>query len=317
MSAAALVVASSVPAIALAVIATAVSVLALAGSAARRGLADDPSTAPHRKLQDRPVPAVGGAAILVGLLVAGASRGALVPGGAIGSALLLAFALGFTDDRTPGGLPPFGLLLGQSIVAAALLASGWRVCGGDSTLAVAASFFAAVLALNCVNSFDNADGAATALGILGLSAGSPLLAAPLLGFLPFNLWLRRGKSPVAYLGNSGSHVLGVLMLLDPIGRAALLLPLLDLARLSFTRLAVGSRPWVGDRRHLAHRLQRAGFEPSIVVLALLAVAAPAVIGALCARDSLGGPSDPRLLAIGLAMSAALFAVAVFLTPRVD
>jgi UDP-N-acetylmuramyl pentapeptide phosphotransferase/UDP-N-acetylglucosamine-1-phosphate transferase len=154
-------------------------VIALRVVAVRVGLADDPSAAPARTLQARPVPTVGGAAILIGLCAVEASSPTLVTGSGAWIALLVAFSLGVTDDRARGGLSPWALLLGQSIVAATLLASGWRICGGHPALALSASGLAVLVALNGVNAFDNADGAATSLGILGLSFGSILLAAPI------------------------------------------------------------------------------------------------------------------------------------------
>jgi UDP-N-acetylmuramyl pentapeptide phosphotransferase/UDP-N-acetylglucosamine-1-phosphate transferase len=263
------------------------------------------------------VPAVGGAGILVGLgaIEAWTRLPALGPGAWV--ALLLAFGLGLCDDRIRGGLPPIALLLGQAIVALALVASGWRVYGGEPVEALAASVLAVLVAVNAVNTFDNADGAATAIGILGFSFGSFLFAAPLLGFLPWNLLSRPlrpgGPVPVAYLGNSGSQVLGVLLLLDPIGRAALLLPLLDLVRLSFVRFAAGSRPWIGDRRHLAHRLQKAGCSRALVVIALVAIAAPFVLGAAASRAQ----GTAASLALGASCSILLFGAAVRLSPRIE
>jgi UDP-N-acetylmuramyl pentapeptide phosphotransferase/UDP-N-acetylglucosamine-1-phosphate transferase len=270
--------------------------------AARVGFADDPSAAPDRKRQTRPVPAVGGIAILAGLLVVRALPSSAWVG--VG----LAFLVGAIDDRRKGGLPPAALILGQLVVAAGLVASGWRICAGAPLLAVAASAFAVVLAINALNTFDNADGAASALGVLGLGAGSPLLAAPLAGFLPWNLVAGGGTRPAAYLGNSGSFVVGVLLLLDPIGRYALLLPLLDLARLAFVRVSKGSRPWIGDRRHLAHRLQAKGLATLPVVFVLTALAAPAVVGA-----KIGG-NAPLL---GALASVALALAAVLLTPALE
>jgi UDP-N-acetylmuramyl pentapeptide phosphotransferase/UDP-N-acetylglucosamine-1-phosphate transferase len=127
--------------------------------------------------------------------------------------------------------------------------------------------------------------------------------------------------PIAYLGNSGSHLLGALLVLDPIGRFALLLPALDLVRLSLVRLAAGSRPWVGDRRHLAHRLQRAGLSRVLVALILIAIAAPGVLGAAASRtvseettaSVLVGPA----LWIGLLVSFLLFVAVVRFTPRIE
>jgi UDP-GlcNAc:undecaprenyl-phosphate GlcNAc-1-phosphate transferase len=272
-----------------------------ARAASRAGFVDDAAVRPDRKLQDRPVPAVGGFAILAGLAVAQAVPVRLWLG------LGAAFLLGTLDDRRRGGLAPALLLAGQALVAASLIAVGWRISGGPPALAAAASFLAVLAAVNAVNTFDNADGAAASIGILGLSAGAPVLAAPLVGFLPWNLAGNRASKPVAYLGNAGSHVLGVLLLLDPIARFALALPLVDLARLAVVRLRAGSRPWIGDRRHLAHRLQRAGLPTVAVAIVLLVLAAPAVAGVLL---------GPVAAVLGVLGTSLLFAAAVFATRRV-
>jgi len=276
--------------------------------AARAGLADDPAAAPHRKLQPGPVPAVGGIAILVGLLVLDWTGGIELLSPGILAALLLAFLLGLVDDRRRGGLSPLALLLGQSVAAIVLVASGWRVCGGEPWLAAVASFAAVLVAVNALNTFDNADGAATSLGIVGFSVGAPLLAAPLVGFLPWNLLGNRDARPRAYLGNSGSHLLGVLLVLDPVARLALCLPLLDLLRLVILRAAAGGRPWLGDRRHLAHRLQKAGLGSFLVAAILALVGAPVVV--------LGTDGRQDLL-LGFVLTCALFVAAVRFTPSIE
>jgi UDP-N-acetylmuramyl pentapeptide phosphotransferase/UDP-N-acetylglucosamine-1-phosphate transferase len=299
-------------AMAFTVAATGGATIALSQLAARSGLADDPAAAPERKLQPHAVPAIGGGALLVGLCAASAAVGAMVPDIALWPALALAFAVGLVDDRKRGGLAPSRMLLGQSIVAAALVTSGWRLLPGDSLLLVGMSFLAPIVAMNAINTLDTADGAASSLGILGLAAGAPLAAAPLLGFLPVNLWLRRDRAPLVYLGNSGSHLLGILVLSDPIARAALVLPLHDLARLAVVRARAGKPPWKGDRQHLAHRLQDLGVAPTMVVVVLLAIAAPSVIGAR-ASAAAGGAVLPLL--VGSAATAVVFGIAVFATAK--
>lgn len=296
-------------ALAFALAATAGATAALVGIAERRGFSDDPSFAPDRKLQPRGISPVGGAAVFLGLVAASAATGEWVPAAPVWAALALALAVGFVDDRTPGGLKPAWLLAGQSIVAAAMVMAGWRLGEDASPLVLIASFVAVIAAMNAINTFDNADGAASSLGILGLATGSPFAAASLLGFLPFNLWLRRDHAPLAYLGNSGSHLLGVLLIADPVARAALVLPLLDLARLAVVRRRAGVPGWKGDRRHLAHRLQKAGLPPTIVVVLLLAIAVPSVLGA---RVSLAEGRWLPLLA-GIALTTAAFTITILST----
>jgi len=255
-----------------------------------------------RKLQARPVPAIGGLVVLVGLvgtwgtlaLVGGhwdASIAPWIDPRAGAASLVLAFAAGALDDRVRGGLRARSKLALQGLAAlpAAVSLTAYRLGEGSSlelALALGAALIAgALVAQNAFNTFDNADGATTALGVLALAFHAPVFAGPLVGFLPWNLNARTrsrgqaadaGATPTAYLGDGGSHLLGMLILLVPAAWPALALPLADLARLAVRRWRVGSRPWIGDRRHLAHRLAHAGLGRIAVCAALLTVALPAV-----------------------------------------
>ena len=91
------------------------------------------------------------------------------------------------------------------------------------------------------------------------------------------LWLRRRGDPRAYLGDSGSHLLGMMLLLTPAAWPLFLLPLLDLARVAAVRLREGRPIWSADRLHLAHRLQAAGLAPTAVVAVLVGIALPALL----------------------------------------
>ncbi len=235
----------------------------------------------ERKLQGRPVPVVGGAAILIGLLALG-----LGEGGALGAPvyldhasglmfegtsawppLLAAFFLGLVDDLLPGGLRPALKVAGQAGVGVAV---AFAVFPGE-TAHLLVCLVLVPLALNVWNTFDNADGAATGVGAVALlSVGSPA-AGPLLGFLGWNLRGRVGAA--AYLGDSGSHLIGCLVLLHPGAWPLMALPAMDLMRVSVLRVRRGQAPWQGDRRHLAHRLQERGLPPLAVALCLWGVAA--------------------------------------------
>jgi len=263
----------------------------------------------ERKPRTRPVALVGGAALLFGLiafsLAAPPGGGHRLPWMALGGA----FLLGLGDDLKRGGFPPLAKFMGQIGVGVLLaLEPGleWqeRILRG----------VLCVVAQNAVNTFDNADGASTSLGLLAC-APHPGARAALLAFLPFNLLLGRGSGPrrvpLAYLGDSGSHLLGVLFAWLPGAEIALLLPLLDLGRLVVVRWRAGQAPWLGDRRHLAHRLEAAGLSPVGVALALVVIAAPpfltpGLLGASLTPDS--------ALALGVLASLALFSAAVVWTP---
>ena len=247
------------------------------------GWQDAPSAAEReRKLQAAPVPVVGGASILFGLIAAGLvgdggplgqpvfvdpHTGVRVEGATVWPPLLTAFLLGLVDDLRPGGLSAGLKVSGQVLVGAVV---GLCAFPGDF-VALAACLVVVPLSLNIWNTFDNADGAATGVGAVCLySVGSPAFG-PLLGFLPWNLRGRRGAA--AYLGDSGSHLLGCLVILHPAAWPLMALPAMDLLRVSYLRLRAGQAPWEGDRRHLAHRLQAQGRSPLCVALCLSGVAA--------------------------------------------
>lgn len=197
-------------------------------------------------------------------------------------ALATAFAVGCIDDGLEDGLSPGFKLLGQTasgVVLAAPLLFG-AASGADGIGVGLLLVFAAVFALNVVNTFDNSDGAALSVGVLGLAWSATPFAATLAVLLPFNLRADRGRGwgRKAILGDSGSHALGMLILITPLAWPALLLPALDLAHVCLVRVRLGRAPWEGDRRHLAHRLASAGLDGSRLVLSLSAIAAPAALG---------------------------------------
>ncbi|MBI5362196.1 MAG: undecaprenyl/decaprenyl-phosphate alpha-N-acetylglucosaminyl 1-phosphate transferase [Planctomycetes bacterium] len=287
-------------------------------------IVDDGSDAPERKTQRVPVPLVGGLALFIALVMTAVQEidaDVLWLGGAHRVSVWSAYALlgsvlvGLTDDVAKSGLRPGVKFAAQLVLALLCARHAVEARGSDALVDGGTTFALVLLAMNAFNTFDNADGCATSLAALGLGAVAPMLAAPLLGFLPFNLWLRRkapdgSTTPLAYLGDAGSHLLGVLVALVPGAWPVLALPLLDLARLSVVRWRRGSRPWIGDRRHLAHRLQAAGLRPTTVVLALLAVAAPSVLGGAFADRA------AWVLPAGLGATLLLFLGALRVTPDV-
>jgi UDP-GlcNAc:undecaprenyl-phosphate GlcNAc-1-phosphate transferase len=276
-----------------------------------------------RKTQREPLPLVGGPAIALGLLAAwalgaraGAGLAAWLPGLAVpwvGPGLAAAFLLGLVDDLRPRGLGAAAKLAGQALCGALL---AWPLLIGGQPLIGLALVGGTLVALNALNTYDNADGAAGALALLALAPTLPAGAAAVAGFLPFNVRRADGRAlagrlPRAILGDAGSHLLGMLVLVTPAAWPVLALPLLDLARVSVERLRAGSRPWRGDRRHLAHRLERRGLPPARVALLLAVVALPSAGLPHAALAPL--PAAPWLLGVGA--TAALFVLAVALTRR--
>ncbi|MFT5289974.1 MAG: UDP-N-acetylmuramyl pentapeptide phosphotransferase/UDP-N-acetylglucosamine-1-phosphate transferase [Planctomycetota bacterium] len=289
----------------------------LARLALIQGLGDAPSgNTKGRKPQRTPVPFVGGTALLAALVVAAVTFGDAqlidplgwfgVAGEAPGlgrsllwASLLGAFGVGLLDDLLPEGLAPLPKVCGQllaSVPFAFLCAqsfgpgvaqwSGLPGVGAAIAAALVASFLVLV-AMNVVNTFDNFDGALAGVGAVGFLMAAPALAAGLAGFLPWNLNAEplgskqqrdAGACPSSYLGDSGSHLLGFLALIHPLAWGLLLVPTLDISRLSLLRWRTGSAPWVGDSRHLAQDLGRRGWSRRQVALVLALAALPASLG---------------------------------------
>jgi UDP-N-acetylmuramyl pentapeptide phosphotransferase/UDP-N-acetylglucosamine-1-phosphate transferase len=293
------------------------------------GWVDDGSDAPERKLQRTGVPLVGGPALLVAAFVllfgswderwavTDPPRGwsfELIP---FLAGLLAAFLTGFVDDVRERGLSAGAKLVGQC-VAAAFLALGVLVHGDAASFGERVLVFAlAVAAQNVANAFDHADGALSSVAFAGLAAAGASLAGALLAFLPFNLIRKRADGPpLAYLGDSGSHLIGLLLLASAWGWAALTLPALDLARVVVERARAGVPIWRGDRRHLAQRLQAGGRPPLARVVLVLLCAAPAF--AALALASRAGFTFGTALGLGAAGTAlALVVVLRFHPPAAD
>lgn len=268
-----------------------------------------------RKRQRRAVPAVGGLALALVLLPGGAlleaspvAWGAVLPGEGVRALVLAAvLVVGALDDRRP--LAPGPKSLAQLAALAPLAVASEHPGAGLALLALG------FLALNVLNTFDNADGALALTSALGFAAVSLPVSAALLGFLPLNLDAARAanrasRAPTAYLGDAGAFLLATLVLWRPEAAGILWLPFLDLARLTWVRWRAGSRPWLGDRRHLAHRLEARGVSRPATAVLLAAIGLPAML-AVPAASATGRPD---LCAAGLGLTALLFGVALWRAP---
>jgi UDP-N-acetylmuramyl pentapeptide phosphotransferase/UDP-N-acetylglucosamine-1-phosphate transferase len=260
-----------------------------------------------------------------------AEHGDLRPAVATVLAVAIAFATGFVDDWRASGLAARQKLYGQALAGLAF-ALPWLAAGEARSIALGIALaFLAVCAQNALNAFDHADGMAAGTGALGLLAPSPFVAASLLGFLCWNVGSsRRRRGPVAYLGDAGSHALGILLLALPAAWPALFVPALDLARVAWVRWRRGLSPLRGDRRHWAHRQQGAGTDGWSLALLCLAVELPVVVGwqwMLFGSDRLAGagrvsPFDWTALdwsapALGAALTLALYVLTLRRTPPCD
>jgi UDP-GlcNAc:undecaprenyl-phosphate GlcNAc-1-phosphate transferase len=189
-----------------------------------------------RKIHDRPVPYLGGFAILAGLLTGflltalfsdypGPNTEALRTAGfVLGAVLIVLF--GFVDDRR--GMSPRNKLLAQVLVALIVLGCGTRVevirnpFNGLLELGWLSwplTIFWIVGIINALNLIDGLDGlaggisliAAASFAVIGMTkgqAGDVLIAVIIMGatigFLPWNFHPAR-----MFLGDSGSQLLGL------------------------------------------------------------------------------------------------------------
>jgi UDP-GlcNAc:undecaprenyl-phosphate/decaprenyl-phosphate GlcNAc-1-phosphate transferase len=213
--------------------------------------------------------------------------------------------VGCLDDKYE--LRPSVKFGGQLLIAGLVAASGARI-----TLFVPNPVFHYAITilwfLTCINAFnfmDNMNGLCAGLGAIGAGYFAVLAAADgqylvasialltfgaLLGFLPYNF-----PRAVAFLGDSGSHLIGYLLAvlailphfytsLNPRKWAVLIpllvlaVPLLDLVWVVLLRTLNGQPFYIGDTNHLSHRLVRRGMTRRQAVLAIWGLAA--VLGAL-------------------------------------
>jgi UDP-GlcNAc:undecaprenyl-phosphate GlcNAc-1-phosphate transferase len=249
-------------------------------------------------------PLTGGFGLLAGFLVAlaVAAQGGQVDHRLRGVALAGAAAsvLGLCDDERWIG--PRTKFAGQLAIAAGT-ASIIRPTWLPAAAAVPLGTFVLVAAMNSFNFLDNIDGlaagtAAIAAGTLALTSffvSEPAtvrilacaVAGTCIGFLPLNY--RRGRPAAVFMGDSGAHLLGLLvgacaLLASPGGAGGvsatvvaplliLALPILDTSLVIVVRLAERRPVWRGGRDHLSHRLVYVGLGEHQAVAALLLLAA--------------------------------------------
>lgn len=279
-------------------------------------LIDEPG---HRKIHDAPVALSGGLAILSGLVIAvlvawflslsawansNFSRAITEQfplyaprlfAAAIGAAAMT--GLGLLDDRFE--LRPLAKFLGQSVIAAGVTLAGIRFPGLESVPApeFLLTMFWLLTVANAFNFTDNMNGLCAGLGLiaagfiaaLAITNGEPLpalvgvaLAGAIAGFLPSNY-----PKATAFLGDSGSHLLGFILAtlvlepavwkqtrahlpaIDRIGPPLLLaVPLLDLCWVTVLRIVNGRPFYIGDNNHLSHQLARRGLPRATAVATL-------------------------------------------------
>ena len=272
----------------------------------RQGVLTYPN--PNRWHQN-PRPQLGGvgmyAAVLVSLL---AGHLFLAPGLHLPWGLLLGssvvFLLGVYDDLK--GASPQVKLLGQILAATVVVFFGYKTDFftpkvGNPLLAqipnVLLTFIWLVGITNAINLLDNMDGLASGLSLIAAgflsfffwrSANAVLLpvsiavAGAALGFLLYNF-----PPASIFMGDSGSMFLGFTLASLAIARQPqasnifalvgvptllFLLPILDTALVTFTRLLRGQSPAQGGRDHTSHRLVAFGLSERQVLFVFFAFA---------------------------------------------
>ena len=273
---------------------------AAAGLARRLGVLDRPS---DRKQHIEATPYLGGAALALGLVVAGVVLGSTARQATVIAACgLVVFGLGLYDDLR--GLGPIPKLSIEAAVAVALWAGGVRagffgVPAIDLVLTVAW----VVAITNAVNLTDNMDGLASGIAAIASFAyfaiaapqGDYLVAAFAAGLAGASVGFLRHNFPPAriFLGDAGSLLLGFLLaslglLLDldvsndflRIGVQVLILgvPVLDTALVVVTRRRAGRPITEGGTDHASHRLAALGLSGREI--ALVAYSAQIVCSAI-------------------------------------
>ena len=256
----------------------------------------------ERDLHERPVPGLGGLAILAAVLVAAVF---FMPAGEqtrgiIGGAIAITI-VGAIDDIRPGGLHPAVKLAGQFAAAAIPVLSEVRV--ENMTLPFIEPIYLGdwgypltlvgiVAVMNVVNFTDGADGlaagvctiAAATFAIIALSLDridAGILAALTAGAAIGFLWHNFHPASI-FMGDAGSNLLGLLLacvaiqgVLKTAAVVALFFPLLILAVPALDATFVVAkrikyrRPvYSADRWHFHHRFANIGFSQRRTVLYL-------------------------------------------------
>lgn len=241
----------------------------------------------------QPTPTLGGVGVFSAFMVTLLASRLLPDGGHIGSdwaflsGAVIVFLLGLYDEFRP--VPPSAKLVGQILAAALVILLGYTSAFFTPKIPntliaqipnILLTFVWLVGITNAINLLDNMDGLAG--GIAFITAGvlsyffwrtgdnsllvvSLALAGSVLGFLVFNFPPAR-----IFMGDSGSLFLGFTLatlaivhqkqqasdVLAVLGVPTLLflLPILDTALVTFTRLLRGQSPMQGGRDHTSHRL---------------------------------------------------------------
>ena len=288
-----------------------------ASVAGRLGLVDEPGPL---KVHARPVPYLGGVAVLVA--IAGPTLGArpslLVP-------LALACALGLADDATD--LPPALRLAAETGIG---VSAAFAVGHHDAARVVLGVVVVLVL-VNAMNLLDGLDGlaagvtlaSATGFYIVLTGADATLalvLAGAVAGFLVWNAPPAR-----VYLGDAGSYLIGTALAMlflaatlhpaEVVSGAFLFLgvPVADMVVAVVRRLRARQPLLRGDRGHVYDQLVDRGLSAPAAVMAC--VAAQGVLTAAGVGIALLPGATAVVVTVMTVATVGLLAIVVFTSPR--
>ncbi|MCL1989159.1 MAG: undecaprenyl/decaprenyl-phosphate alpha-N-acetylglucosaminyl 1-phosphate transferase [Firmicutes bacterium] len=259
-----------------------------------------------RDMHNKPMPRMGGVAIVLGFILTTAIMAALIPyfrtmefvGLTIGGIIIV--IMGILDDII--GLKSLTKLFIQIIVAIIIVAFGirieilvWPFTTYLDEISIPVTIFWIVGMTNAVNLIDGLDGLAAGVSSIGalclmvlcILSGSPLavvlsatLAGSCIGFLPRNF-----NPAEVFMGDTGSLFIGYVLAVSSVLGVfkgytllailvvffALCLPIFDTVFAFFRRLYKGrsATAWMeADRGHMHHRLIDAGFSQIQAVVLL-------------------------------------------------
>jgi len=292
------------------------------------GAVDQPSA---RRINDHPVPRMGGISIFCGLMLSllfFAKLTLQVRGIMLGAVIIS--VMGGLDDIYD--LPPWAKFLAQFVAAFIAIRCGVVVDAVTNWLGFGESVFVGrvlsylmtalwiVYCTNAVNFIDGLDGlavgmttiSAATLFFISLRVADPNISVILicligacLGFLPFN-W----NPAKIFMGDVGSQMLGfVLSTVSVIGLfkmhalvtmlipvLAMAVPIADTAFAIIRRLRKGQSPFKADRGHFHHRLLDLGLTQKQVVLFLYSIA---IVLGLFAYLMVGSTRKIKIIIIGV------------------
>lgn len=248
-----------------------------------------------------------------------AFRGILVGG-------VLVLLVGLTDDLKYRGIHYTAKFTGELLAVAAVMAYDIRIAFvSPEWLSAALTVLWVVGMTNAVNLIDVMDGLAAGIGavaalsffVIGIFNDGPVLinyvslalAGGCLGFLPYNLSVRRR----IFMGDTGALFIGLTLAIialgsrytaqNPYGVIAPLLvlavPIYDTVLISVLRMRRGHSPFLGSRDHFSLRMQAAGMHKRVVLV--IACIVGGAFGAAGLAVTVLGPAMTVVLVLALAI----------------